>query len=95
MSTVLKTVGVIKGLGVGTSLCRQRNGDEIMKKPEKKQTIKEWEVEKGIEIKNPKGFWGKRSQIYNKLYTEKLFRKCTRLSEIRCKTEKGLSFLEG
>lgn len=71
------------------------NGDEIMKKPERKQTIKEWEIEKGIEIKNPKGFWSKRSQIYNKLYTEKLFRKCARLSEIRCKTEKGLAFLEG
>ena len=95
MSTVLKTVGVIKGLGVGTSLCRQRNGDEFMKKYERKQTIKEWEIEKGIEIKNPKGFWGKRSQIYNKLYTEKLFKKCARLSEIRCKTEKGLAFLEG
>ena len=39
-----------------------------MKKFERKQTIKEWEREKGIEIKNPKGFWGKRSQIYNKLY---------------------------
>ena len=45
-----------------------------MKKIEKRQTIKEWEIEKGIEIKNPKGFWGKRSQIYNKLYTEKLFK---------------------
>ena len=95
MSTVLKTVGVIKGLGVGTSLCRQRNGDEFMKKYERKQTIKEWEIEKGIEIKNPKGFWGKRNQLYNKLYTEKLFKKCARLSEIRCKTEKGLAFLEG
>ena len=95
VSTVLKTVGVVKGLGVGTSLCRQRNGDEFMKKYERKQTIKEWEIEKGIEIKNPRGFWGKKSQIYNKLYTERLFRKCARLSEIRCKTEKGLSFLEG
>ena len=66
-----------------------------MKKFERKQTIKEWELEKGIEIKNPKGFWGRRSQIYSKLYTEKLFRKCARLSEIRCKTEKGLAFLEG
>ena len=52
-------------------------------------------IEKGIEIKNPKGFWGKRNQIYNKRYTEKLFKKCARLSEIRCKTEKGLAFLEG
>lgn len=69
------------------------NGDEVMKKYERKQTIKEWELEKGIEIKNPKGFWGKKSQIYNKLYTEKLFKKCARLSEIRCKTDKGLAFL--
>lgn len=66
-----------------------------MKKYERKQTIKEWEIEKGIEIKNPKGFWGKRSQIYSKRYTEKLFKKCARLSEIRCRTEKGLEFLEG
>lgn len=53
------------------------------------------EIEKGIEIKNPKGFWGSKNRIYSKLYTEKLFRKCARLSEIRCKTEKGLAFLEG
>ena len=65
-----------------------------MKKFERKQTIKEWEIEKGIEIKNPRGFWGNRNKIYSKRYTEKLFRKCARLSEIRCKTEKGLAFLE-
>ena len=94
VSTVLKTVGVAKGLGVGTSLCRQRNGGKFMK-IERKQTIKEWEIEKGIEIKNPRGFWGSKNRIYSKLYTEKLFRKCARLSEIRCKTEKGLAFLEG
>ena len=71
------------------------NGDEFMKKYERKLTIKEWELEKGIEIKNPTGFWGNKNKIYNKLYTEKLFRKCARLSEIRCRTEKGLEFLEG
>lgn len=78
-----------------SSPAKIRNGDEIMKKFERKQTIKEWELEKGIEIKNPKGFWGGKNKIYNRLYTEKLFRKCARLSEIRCKTDKGLAFLEG
>lgn len=64
-----------------------------MSKYERKQTIKEWELEKGIEIKNPKGFWGSRSQVLNKRYTEKAFKKGARLSEIRCKTDKGLAFL--
>ena len=63
-----------------------------MKKFERKQTIKEWEIEKGIEIKNPKGFWGSRNKIYSKRYTEKLFRKCARLSEIRCKRKKDKHF---
>lgn len=71
------------------------NGDEMMKKHERRQTIKEWELEKGIEIKNPKGFWGSKNEIYSKKYGEKLFKKCARLSEIRCKTDKGLAFLEG
>lgn len=58
VSTVLKTVGAVKCLGVGTSFYRQRNGDEIMKKYERKQTIKEWELEKGIEIKKSKRILG-------------------------------------
>ncbi len=67
----------------------------MLKYKDKYKTIKEWELEKGIEIKNPKGFYEKRSQIFNKKYTERVFRKCARLSEIRCRTEKGLAFLRG
>lgn len=66
-----------------------------MGKFERKQTIKEWELEKGIEIKNPNGFWSERNKIWNKKYTEKAFKKGAILSEIVCKTEKGLTFLEG
>lgn len=60
---------------------------------EDKKTIKEWEIEKGIEIKNPRGFYGKRSRIWNNKYTEKAFFKGAVLSEVVCKTDKGLAFL--
>jgi endonuclease III-like uncharacterized protein len=62
---------------------------------EKRQTIKEWELEKGIEIIKPTGFWGQKNKIWNRKYSEKLFKKCARLSEIKCKTDKGLKFLCG
>lgn len=60
-----------------------------------KKTIKEWSLEKGIEIKNPTGFWGRKNQKYTKKYTEKAFRNAAKSSEIICKTEKGINFLEG
>lgn len=65
-----------------------------MGKFEKRQTIKEWELEKGIEIIKPTGFKGQKNKIWNRKYTEKAFKKYARLSEIKCRTEKGLVFLE-
>lgn len=67
----------------------------IMGNFEKRQTIKEWELEKGIEIIKPTGFCGQKNKIWNRKYSEKLFKKCARLSEIKCKTDKGLKFLCG
>lgn len=58
-----------------------------------KKTIREWEIEKGIKIKNPKGFKGKRNKIWNNKYSEKAFHKAAILSEIVCRTNKGLAFL--
>lgn len=62
---------------------------------EDRKTIKEWEIETGIEIKNSKGFKGQRNKLYNNRYSKKEFLKYARLSEIICKTNKGLAFLEG
>lgn len=55
--------------------------------------IKDWELEKGIEIKKAIGFKGKKNKIRTNLYTEKAFRRCAKLSVIVCKTNKGLAFL--
>ena len=41
-----------------------------MGKFERKQTIKEWELEKGIEIIKPTGFWGQKNKIWNRKYSE-------------------------
>lgn len=59
------------------------------------KTIKEWQIELGIIIKNAKGFKEQRNKLYNNKYSKKEFLKCAKLSEIICKTEKGLAFLEG
>lgn len=64
-----------------------------MLKKEDKKTIKEWEIETGIKIKTPKGFYGKRRQVWNNKYSKKAFFKGAILSEIICKTDKGLVFL--
>lgn len=72
----------------------QRNikGDKQMKK-----TIKEWELDKGIKVKNPLGFikenGGKKNSIYSNKYTDRSFRRCSKSSIITVKTEKGLSFI--
>lgn len=62
-----------------------------------KKTIKEWELEKGIIIKNPLGFVkenkGKKNSIYTNTYTDRSFRRCAKNSNITVKTEKGLSFI--
>lgn len=59
------------------------------------KNIKEWETELGIKIKNVKGFKGQRNKLYNNRYSKQQFLKYARLSEIICKTEKRLAFLEG
>lgn len=64
-----------------------------MPKNDKKQTIKEWEIEKGIKIINPIGFWGKRNKVWTNKYSERAFFKGAVLSEIVCKTDKGMTFL--
>lgn len=59
----------------------------------RKQTIKQWELELGIKVKNLKGFKGKKSSIKSKEYTRDAFRTGIEKSEISVKTEKGLEFL--
>lgn len=62
-----------------------------------KKTIKEWELEKGIIIKNPLGFVkenrGKKNSIHSNKYTEGSFRRCAINSTITVKTQKGLDFI--
>ena len=57
------------------------------------KTIKEWELETGIKVVEPKGFWGKRNQIYSKKFSRNTFRKAIKISVIKIKTQKGLEFL--
>ena len=57
----------------------------------RKQTIKAWELETGIKIRNLKGFQGKKSSIKSKEAFKIAIKKC----EISVKTEKGLEFLQG
>lgn len=61
----------------------------------RKQTIKNWEIETGIKILNPKGFGGMRNKIRNILYSQEAFRKCAKNSVISIKTDKGITFMEG
>jgi len=61
----------------------------------RKQTIKEWEIELGIKVRNPKGFKGQRNKIYTNRYTSEAFRLGIQKSEIAVKTDKGMKFLLG
>lgn len=62
-----------------------------------KMSIKEWELELGIKIKNPIGFIkenkGNKNKIYSNTYTDRSFRRCVKNSFITVKTEKGLDFI--
>ena len=62
-----------------------------------KKTIREWELDKGIKIKNPIGFikenGGNKNKIYLNTYTDRSFRRCAKNSIITIKTEKGLEFI--
>lgn len=57
--------------------------------------IKDWELLKGIELKNTKGFDDQKNKIRNKYITKGEFRKGARKSNIVVKTEKGVAFLRG
>ena len=60
-----------------------------------KKTIKEWELDKGIKIRNPIGFIkeSKKNRIHTNTYTDRSFRRCAKNSVITIKTEKGLQFM--
>lgn len=62
-----------------------------------KMSIKEWELELGIKIKNPIGFIKEnrinKNKIYSNTYTDRSFRRCAKNSFITVKTEKGLDFI--
>lgn len=57
-------------------------------------TIKEWGLRFGIKVKKPTGFYGKRSQVWNRGYTRRQFERGIKYSQITVNTEKGLNFLE-
>lgn len=65
----------------------------IFEKTEK-HTIKEWELQTGIKLRNTNGFKGEKNKIKNNLYTRRAFKRGTQGSYIVCKTEKGLEFLK-
>ena len=58
-----------------------------------KLTIKEWQLLKGIKLKNIRGFKESKNKVHKKLYTKGEFRKFAKKCEIVIKTEKGLDFL--
>lgn len=68
-----------------------------MREPKRRQTIKEWELETGIKVIDPKGFtnWNGKSRLLTNRYTKEQFRKGLEKSIITVKTQKGLDFLQG
>lgn len=60
-----------------------------------RKTIKNWEIESGIKVKDPKGFKGKRNKILNMKYTKEAFLIGIKKSIISIVTEKGLDFING
>ena len=61
----------------------------------RKQTIKEWETETGIKVKEATGFKGSKSKIKTNKYTKEGFRKGVERSYITIKCEKGIEFMRG
>lgn len=61
----------------------------------RKQTIKQWEIETGIKLRNLNGFQGQKSKIKSKKYTKEAFRIAIEKCEISVKTDKGIEFLLG
>ena len=68
-----------------------------MGEPKRKQTIKEWELETGIKVVDPKGFnnWNGRSRILTNKYSKEQFRRGLYKSTISVKTTKGMKFYKG
>ncbi len=60
-----------------------------------RKTIREWEVESGIKVKNSKGFYGQKNKILNTKYTREAFLLGIKKSIISITTEKGLDFING
>ena len=56
--------------------------------------IKDWELLKGIELKNTDGFKIPRNKVHNILFTEREFKKGAIKSNIVVKTDKGMDFLK-
>ena len=62
-----------------------------MRSTKRKQTIKEWEIETGIKVIDPKGFKeGKQGK-----YTKEGFKRGLERSYITIKCNKGIEFIEG
>lgn len=57
------------------------------------KNIREWELEKGIKLTNTKGFPLSRNKAYSNRFNDKFFRECAKKCTVKCKTEKGLRFL--
>lgn len=57
------------------------------------KTIKEWELEKGIKLVDTKGFPFSRNKTYSQKFSDKFFRMHAQRCTVKCKTEKGLNFL--
>lgn len=66
-----------------------------MREPKRRLTIKEWELETGIKVINPKGFtnWNGKSRIKTSKYTKEQFRRGIEKSIITVKCEKGIEFI--
>lgn len=61
----------------------------------RRQTIKEWEIETGIKLRNLNGFQGEKNKIHSKRYTKEQFRIAAEKCCITVKTDKGVDFLLG
>lgn len=75
----------------------RRRRKNKMREQKRRQTIKEWELETGIKVKDPKGFtnWSGRSKTRTNKYTKEQFRRCLRTSIITVKYNKGIEFIAG
>lgn len=66
-----------------------------------RQTIKDWELETGVEIVNPKGFISKserhteKNKVRTNKYTREQFNRRMKKSLIRIKTQKGEKYYKG